>query len=316
MKVAKRIRIGEVEVIYLSKMPDNSYSEGEDTETRTEKQLLEIFKSGDAEKRRSEILANGPSWPQRYHLSPQRGNIVSWFDFQPGASVLEVGSGPGAITEALVKKDIRVTSLELTERRSLINAYRNKRSSNLEIVIGNLQDYKPEQKFDYVICVGVLEYSGSFIEEADPYSGFLSMLRNMLKPGGTMLVAIENRFGLKYWAGAPEDHTGRTFDSLNYYPGGKKVRTFGKAELEGLAYGVGFKQIDFYYPFPDYKMPLVIFSDDFLPGADADFPLGLLPSPSPSAPSHYLFSEQSAMIAIQKNALFGQFSNSFLAVVK
>lgn len=42
----------------------------------------------------------------------------------------------------------------------------------------------------------------------------LKILKKRLHPKGHLVLAVDNRFGIKYWAGAMEPHTGRYFDSL------------------------------------------------------------------------------------------------------
>lgn len=286
---------------------DTSYSDG-----YAEVQLLKIFSSENPEKQRNKILAGSPSWPLLYHLSPRRGTIVRWYQFEHGANVLEIGAGCGAITEVLIQKDINITALELTEKRSLINARRNKHAKNLEIIIGNIENYSPTKKFDYVVCIGVLEYAGSFVEGNNPYDKFLSKIKSLLKDNGKLLLAIENKMGLKYFAGSREDHTGMYFDGINDYPSQKRVRTFGRIELEKLITKSGFSSTNFYYPFPDYKLPTVIFSDDYLPGVHCDFPLNLLPVDAPDHSREHLFSEQLAMLSLESNLLYSHFANSFL----
>lgn len=85
-----------------------------------------------------------------------------------------------------------------------------------------------------------------------------------LKPEGRLLIAIENRLGLKYFAGAPEDHTDLHFFGINGYPGNQSVRTFSKNELGELLENSGFPFLRFYYPYPDYKFPTEIFTDESL----------------------------------------------------
>ena len=58
-----------------------------------------------------------------------------------------------------------------------------------------------------MVVNGVLEYAMSFTEGKTPYETFLQRMGAYLKPEGRLLIAIENRLGLKYFAGAPEDHT-------------------------------------------------------------------------------------------------------------
>ena len=44
-----------------------------------------------------------------------------------------------------------------------------------------------------------------------------------------------------------------------------KVRTFSKNELENIIKEAGYDDVNFYYPFPDYKLPTQIYSPEFLP---------------------------------------------------
>jgi 2-polyprenyl-3-methyl-5-hydroxy-6-metoxy-1,4-benzoquinol methylase len=316
MRAARTLQIGKVPVSYLSMQPDTRYSESNASESQAEDDLLQLFKSNNPYAEVKNVLSNRPSWPMLYHLSPQRGNIVSWYNFSPKSRVLEVGAGCGAVTQELVKQNILVTSLELGEKRSLVNAYRNKNIGNLKVIIGNLQEYNPDELFEYIVCVGVLEYASSFINDSEPYLEFLRLLKQRMKPRGRLLLAIENRLGLKYLAGAPEDHTGRLFEGLNGYPSTLGVQTFGRGELTDLLKSSGFSSLDFYYPFPDYKLPYMIFSDDYLPGKDCDFPLGLLPTPTLDQPRYNVISEEDLMIYIEGNGLFPQLSNSFLVVAR
>lgn len=306
MKTDKKI--GKINITNLSLNNGPEYSDGDVEDT-----LLELFKKGLSEKRRTEILNNNPLWPIRYHLAPERGNLINWYKFSNGSRVLEVGSGCGAITEAIIQNEkIDVVANELSQRRAIINAYRNKNAKNLEIVIGNLQDYSPKVKFDYVVCVGVLEYAGTFIDAGEPYSKFLELLASFLKPQGKILVAIENRLGFKYLSGAKEDHTGGYYDGINNYPQRKNVRTFGRQELIDLLSKSGFTVEEFYYPHPDYKLPKIVYSDSYLPGDKTFVPKNLLPSPSFDQTRKVLFSEELFLDAIESNNVYKDFSNSFL----
>ena len=56
-----------------------------------------------------------------------------------------------------------------------------------------------------------VEYSKGYIGTDDPYVEMIRRIKRHLKPGGQILIAIENRLGLKYFAGCTEDHTGVFF---------------------------------------------------------------------------------------------------------
>lgn len=200
------------------------------------------------------------TYPVVYHMSHLRENIINWYPIGPDQSVLEIGSGCGAITGALCRKAGKVVSVELSKRRAEINYQRNMQADNLTIYVGNQNDIRFEEKFDYVILNGVFEYAMSFTESPDPYRTFLETTRGFLKENGKLLIAIENRLGLKYFTGSAEDHTGNYFLGLNNYPGNRTVRTFSKTEWMKLLDSCDLKY-KFYYPYPDYKFPTEIFTD-------------------------------------------------------
>ena len=255
-----------------------------------------------------DILMNHNEWPILYHLSPIRENLLSWYDFNPEGTALEIGAGCGAITGILCDKLKRVVGIDLSKKRSLINATKNKEYDNLEIMVGNFEDIEIDEKFDYVTLIGVLEYSIYYINDTRPFETMLEKAKSFLKPGGILITAIENKYGLKYWAGAAEDHTGGLFDGIQNYKGIEKVRTFSHGKLEELLTGAGFKQNEFYYPVPDYKMPNAVYSDDYLP--DVGDVRNIIQSYDRERFS--LFSEELAFDSICEDNLFKIFANSFL----
>ena len=251
-------KVGNVQLNYEYYSGTDDYSDG-----AIELELLDYVKS---DKSIMEILKNDNRWPILYHLSPVRKNILEWYPFDKNEEALEIGSGCGAVTGALCEKLKSVTCIELSKTRSLINANRNKEYDNLEIMVGNFNDIKIEKKYKYITLIGVLEYSAYYTDTKNPFVDFLKRIKNYLKPDGKLLIAIENKYGLKYFAGACEDHTGRMYDGIEgYINSDAKVRTFSKNELENIIKEAGYDDVNFYYPFPDYKLPTQIYSPEFLP---------------------------------------------------
>lgn len=230
------------------------YSDGD-----IEKDILKKVKDKvDIEKVAKEEL----SYPEIYHLSELRKNILNWYPFRKNASILEIGAGCGALTGLLCEKAGQVVAVELSKQRAEINYERSKEYENLEIMVGNLNDMQFAQKFDYVILNGVLEYAISFTDTERPYEDFLKNIKRYLNDSGIILVAIENKLGLKYFAGAAEDHTDAYYLGLNGYVNNNSVRTFTKSELSEILERSGFCYKRFYYPYPDYKFPSEIFTDE------------------------------------------------------
>jgi SAM-dependent methyltransferase len=286
---------------------DGQYSDGD-----IEDKILKIFESKNPkEKIKMELV--DPSWPILYHLSLDRQNLLSWYPFISGGSLLEIGSGCGAITELFCQKLNKVTAVELTTRRARITAERCRDYNNLTIYAGNLNDIDlGEEKFDYVTLVGVLEYAGMFTDSGNPFEDFLKKASGYLKDTGTLIIAIENKFGLKYWTGIREDHTGKLFDSIEGYPESQAIMTFGIEELKNLLLSAGLNKQDFYYPYPDYKLPLEIFSDKYLPTPSHNVRPSMMPYVDHSHQREHIFNEKMVSDNIVVNKKFPFFSNSFL----
>ena len=260
MKESHITAIGGVKLDLSSYDGVDAYSDGP-----VEEELLDIVKRGDELRA---ACAPDSSWPIFYHLHPARANILAWYEFRGSESALEIGAGCGAITGLLAENCRQVTCAEISLRRSQVNAWRHRHFENITIRVGNFADMTREgRRYDIVTLIGVLEYARSYYPTAagDPYAELLTAARKCLTPDGVLFVAIENRFGLKYWAGAREDHSARLYDSLEGYPLGAVAETFSHSGLEALLRQAGLQRLNFHYPYPDYKFAREIYSDARLP---------------------------------------------------
>ena len=259
------------------------------------------------------VIEERGSWPILYHLSSLRENIVDWLPIKKTDKVLEVGSGCGAITGALSRKAGSVTCVDLSKKRSTINAYKNADCDNVTIHVGNFKDIEPDldTDFDYVCLIGVFEYGQGYMGSEKPYHDFLNILRKHVKKDGRLVIAIENKFGLKYFAGCKEDHVASYFAGIENYAKGGGVRTFTRNGLEKIMKECGVKNYHFYYPYPDYKFPTVIFSDKHLPKKGElannmrNFDMDRM----------LLFDEKNAFDGIIEDDLFWLYSNSYMVVI-
>lgn len=211
------------------------------------------------------VIAADDRWKIFYNLSELRTGLVTWYDFKPGCEVLEVGAGFGALTGALCRKCAKVSVVEKSLYRAEAIQKRYNDVENLDIYSGNIENIKFENKFDYILLVGILERQGNGTNEKKIYVEYLNNLSKLLKTDGKILVAVENRFGLRYFCGTPEPHTNRAFEGINKYPNGTKGYSFSRQELMDILNLAGFSHNKFYYPLPDYKIPQLIYTDDYLP---------------------------------------------------
>ncbi|MGI6071173.1 MAG: class I SAM-dependent methyltransferase [Blautia sp.] len=294
---------------------DDTYYPGEDlySDGAVEDEMLELassYEEGDFNRE----IDRRKSWPILYHFSHIRENIANWLPLTKEDKVLEVGAGCGAVTGALAAKAGHVTCIDLSMKRSLINANRHKNASNIEILVGNFQDIEKNLKetYDYITLIGVFEYSEGYIGGENPYVEMLQKITSHLKPDGKIVIAIENRLGMKYWAGCTEDHNGLFFQGLEGYPDTHGVKTFSKMELEGIFAAAGAYDCEFYYPYPDYKFPMTIYSDEWLPGigelreVNYNFDRARL----------RLFDETRVYDTVIANGLYPVYANSYLVVAK
>ncbi|MDE6202383.1 MAG: hypothetical protein K2G19_02775, partial [Lachnospiraceae bacterium] len=203
--------------------------------------------------------------------------------------------------------------VDLSAKRSCINAYRNQDKDNIEIHVGNFSDIEPSlaRDYDFACMIGVFEYGQSYIHTKTPYEDFLKTMMKHVKKGGCIVIAIENKFGLKYWAGCQEDHAGAYFCGLEGYPEGGSARTFTRPGLEKIFKNCGVENYSFYYPYPDYKFPTVIYSDRRLPhqGELTDNIRNF------DRDRMVLFNEKYVFDGIIQDRLFDIFSNSYLVMI-
>lgn len=299
--------IGRVTLDYKHYPGEDYYSDG-----AIEDEILSIVKESSRVEYPA-IIEERNSWPILYHLSSLRANIVDWLPMDQNTKVLEIGSGCGVITEKLAEKAGEVTCVDLSAKRSHINAYRNQDRDNITIHVGNFNDIEPElpTDYDYVCLIGVFEYGKSYIPTETPYEDFLKIMLRHVKENGRVIIAIENKFGLKYFAGCKEDHVGTYFSGLEGYPCGGSARTFTRPGLERIMQACGVQDYTFYYPYPDYKFPTTIYSDKRLPNQ------GELTNNMRNFDRDrmVLFNEKYVFDGIIKDGLFDDFSNSYLVVI-
>lgn len=301
----KTEKIGNVTLDYTYYSGNDMYSEG-----AAEDRLLDFVRNHD-ESEYDNYIQISKSWSAMYHLSRIRQNCVSWLPIRSNQTVLEVGSGCGAITSAFARVADKVTCVELSKKRSLINAYRNKEYDNIEIKVGNFEDIEPhiDEKYDFITLIGVFEYAASYLSGDNPYENFLDILKKHLKPDGKIVIAIENRLGLKYFAGCKEDHLGTYFSGITGYKDADGVKTFSKRSLEKILRGQGL-YCKFYYPYPDYKLPHTIYSDDKLP-SKGELNTNLR---NFDGDRIVLFDEEKAFDSFIEEGVFPEYSNSFVVI--
>lgn len=223
-------------------------------------------------------FATANPWLCRIVTSPSRDLFARLHPPAPESLVLDVGAGWGQWALPLAASGHRVVALEPTpERLDFIReaAAQEGLTSAMAFVQASLADVGFERVFDLVCCIGVLEWVPRF-SEGEPRALQVDFLRRMasaLRPGGRLVVGIENRLGLKYLLGARDDHTGTRGISVldaeeasrrHLAATGSPLRclTYSLPEYEALFAEAGLSGFRAHAAWPDYKLPALILPVD------------------------------------------------------
>lgn len=302
--------------VYLhnSKNEDSfNYSDGEETEKS-------IFNKLQITQDRSifseELSKKIDDWPTEYHFSPLRHNLLRHIQFNENHSILELGCGCGAITRQIGERGASVDAVDGSFIRAKIASLRCSDLPKVRVYVSDFKDVEFDNKYDFVLLIGVLEYSSLFFKTDDPFTECIQNAKSALKPNGKLIIAIENRLGLKYFMGLNEDHVDKPFYGIQDLYSRNQPKTFGKVEIHDMLLKNGFQHVEFQYPFPDYKIPEVVFFEKaftdkaFLPSQI----ISQYRSRDYSNLSTPLFSESIVWPVIEANNLIPDLSNSFLII--
>ena len=232
-------------------------------------------------------------------FSNMRANIIKWYPFEPNKKILEIGANYGEITQELVKITPEVTSVEFTKEK--IECIQKRIKGNIKLILcENLEQLNLPEKYDYIIIIGTGEYAKKL-----GFKNLEEMLKwsyEQLAEDGTMLVAVDNKFGVKYLAGSTRNNKEVPFANYKNYVE-KDYKMYGKVELENML--KQFPNYKFYYPVPNYNLTNMIYSDKYLPKRSRY-------NIYYREDEEILFNETDFMENAIKNSKFDFFTNSYL----
>ena len=289
------------------------YSDGEAAERDM---LTALRNTGDVSLESEELMGKVKDIASYYYLGIGRSAILRCLDLPAESRVLELGAGCGAITRYLGENFASVDAVDASPIRAEIARERCRDLDNVSVMCRDLRNERFDSVYDIVVIIGVLEYAPVFIypKEAprDACLRFLKLARSALKENGNLVLAIENRMGLDYWAGAPENHTGKPYDGVHDYPNAGSPVTFTRTELRELLDDAGFVHTNFYYCFPDYHYTSTVLSST---GAEREYYLHNWVGFSLDSPRNTkgrTFNKPLAAKMLGESGMLREFANSFL----
>jgi 2-polyprenyl-3-methyl-5-hydroxy-6-metoxy-1,4-benzoquinol methylase len=218
-------------------------------------------------------FAGARPWLHDIILSPRRR---AFFPLLPAEGrVLDIGCGWGQLSLPLAAAGRNVVALEpVAERLDFVAAAARQEGlePGMAFIGADYLDCTFAPIFGAVLVVGVLEWVGAFQDGAAPQDrqrAFLAKVKRELAPGGVLVLGIENRLGLKYLLGVPDDHIGvphvacleASLAQRRWHEqSGHTLRsfTYTDAELTELLRAAGFGTIEIHGAWPDYKLPELI----------------------------------------------------------
>jgi SAM-dependent methyltransferase len=246
-----------------------------DTPTSEMESLLTALRSG--EPWRSIVDARFSAtkpWLHSIITSPTRTAFFNGVLPTGDGLVLDLGSGWGQIARPLSHQRPVVALEPVAERLDFLeeSARQDGVHDQITYLEADYLELEFSTPFSAICAIGVFEWVGAFQTHSDPQERqqrFLRKVRSDLSPDGHLILGIENRIGLKYLLGCPDDHLGvagiaclpATLAKTRWLAhAGHALQsfTYSPAELTEMLLTAGFTRIEFFGAFPDYKLPQVI----------------------------------------------------------
>ncbi len=166
------------------------------------------------------------------------------------------------------------------------------------------------KQYDLITLVGTLENLSSVMTGKLSAERFLQIVKQHLKPQGTIMIAVDNKYGLKYWAGCRDEKSGQFFGGLKSYKDEEDSGSYTLDSLKKLLETAGLGEMTCYYPYPEYRYVRCLYSDDFLPERGE-----LTNSVDGYGESRMkLFDEIQVYDSLIEDGMFHLFSNAYLIV--
>ncbi len=247
---------------YLKLNLDFNKNEKKDI-SEIEKEMIEKYINQYKEEDYEEIFKQDNRLEVVLALSEIRKNIVNWYPFKADSNILELKGNLGEITGQLCEKANRVVTIEESIEKAKAIAKRHEEKENLEIIVGNIQDIVLEEKFDCIMINGMLEQAPLSIKSETPFITFLEIAASYLKEDGKLLIATDNKFGISYWNGKKDLDGTYEYRNLGTKRRKNQAQLFSEKNLDNMLKQAQINHNKFYYIFPDYKMPNLIYSKEY-----------------------------------------------------
>ena len=222
--------------------------------------------------------------------------IIQWYEIAKDSKAACLVTEPGnsrRIAEALEEKGVDVTCI-------LLRDLENKQKIYDEFIDNNAI-------YDIMIAIDVLEYAAD-LEQS------LTYIRNLLKPDGKLILAADNRLGIRYFCGDQDAFSGKNYDGIENY---RHLLPWEMESMEGRAYSkaewikflerAGFYKHRFFSVFPRISNPQLLLAEDYEPNESLDIRV----FPEYNNPDTVFLMEEELYPSLMKNKLLHSMANGF-----
>ena len=151
-----------------------------------------------------------------------------------------------------------------------------------------------------------------YFQDVEHLSKEINKYKNFLTKYGSMCIAFDNKYGLKYFDGAFEPNNNVRFSGIEGYRDYSGSKSFSRQDICKALSQSEIDNISWFYPYPDRLLPSVIYSDDYLPKKGEL----IYNYRSFGDPCMILFDETQAWDNIISDGLFSQFANAYLVLIE
>lgn len=160
-----------------------------------------------------------------------RENLFSWYSFKDNAEILDLGNN---ISNYVKNNGLRIDK---------------------EPIEG--------KQYDYVLMIGMLAVAKEFIDSENPRLDLLNRAKSFLKQDGKILIAEDNKFGIKNWNGKRDLDGSLDYREITRTYNPNENGLLAKHQIKELLNQAEILNNKFYYLFPDFNIPNMIFTDDY-----------------------------------------------------
>lgn len=228
--------------------------------------------------------------------------IIRWYEMAGESKIACIVNEDGnssLMAEVIVEKGMPVDRLPLYQLE------------NRQLAVGeeDAQTFRADQGhgYDIIVAVDVLEY-------AKDVDTLLSNIRSLLKPAGKLLLAADNRLGIRYFCGDQDYFTLKNYDSIEGYrhllPWERKSmkgRAYSKAEISRFLEKAGFLCHRFFSVFPRIENPQLLLAEDYEPNEALDIRI----FPEYNNPDTVFLLEEELYPSLMENKVLHAMANGF-----